>query len=292
MADAKMTTNPKPRTTLAAKPNPNATNSTAHGIITSFLHSIGLDTLGTWAWNRFKETGSIDLVKLEMEERPEYKTRFAGRLALRAAGIEMNEAQQFAWEQSAHDLMKQAGMPPGFYDQWQDFTHLISQGVSVSELSQRVNDAFLKVTNSPASVRAAMAEYYGAGSDSALAALALDTSKAAPVIMRQISASEAGGYLAQTGINIDKSLAERIAQATSYQEGAIQQGAQQIGAWNAQGVFDPRFGENGTDLNTGLAAGFERDQRAILKIQKEQEQRAASGQGSSTGTGGLGTAQH
>lgn len=268
-------------------------DKTAKGIITRMLHEWGLDALGNWAWLRFKQTGSVELLKMEMEERPEYKARFAGRLALRQQGIEMTEAEQIQYERAAHDLMRQAGMPKGFYDSWHDFTTIISAGVSVAELSQRVNDAFLKVTMSPPSIRNAMAEYYGAGSDSALAALALDTSKAAPAIMRQIGAAEAGGFLAQQGVHIQKSLAERIAAATSFQEGAIQQGAQQVGEWNAQGLFNARFGDESTPtVETGVNAAFEQSQAELRKLQQEQEQRAASGQGSGLGPSGLGVAQH
>lgn len=272
-------------------PSNAAQDKTAKGIITNMLHEWGLDALGEWAWKRFKETGSVDLLKMEMEDRAEYKARFAGRLALRAKGVQMSEAEQIAYERSAHDLMRQAGMPAGFYNQWQDYTGLIANGVSVAELSQRVNDAFLKVTMSPPAVRAAMAEYYGAGSDSALAALALDTSKAAPAIMRQIGVGEAGGFLKQQNINIDKTLAESIAAATGYQSQLIQQGAVQVGEWNAKGVFNARFGEDGTTLTEGLDAGFGSDQQALVDLQRQQEQRAASGQGSGTGPGGLGVAQ-
>lgn len=268
-----------------------AQDKTAKGIITNMLHDWGLDALGEWAWRRWKETGSVDLLKMEMEDRPEYKARFAGRLALRDKGVQMSEAEQISYERSAHDLMRQAGMPPGFYNQWQDYTDVIANGVSVAELSQRVNDAFLKVTMAPPAVRDAMAEYYGAGSDSALAALALDTSKAAPVIMRQIAVAEAGGFLAQQNVQIGRTLAEKAAEATGYQEGLIHQGAQQVGEWNAQGVFNARFGEDGTDIATGLDAGFSQDAQAMRDIQRQQEQRAASGQGSGTGTGGLGAAQ-
>lgn len=275
----------------APKPGMTAGDKTARGIIEAYLHGFGLDMLGDWAWKRFKQTGSIDLVKMEMESRPEYKQRFAARLALRDQGIQMTEAEQIAYERSAHDLMKQAGMPPGFYDNWHDFTNIIASGVSVAELSQRVNDAFLKVTSAPPAIRSAMAEYYGAGSDSALAALALDTSKAAPVIMRQIGAAEAGGYLAQQGVHVTRQIAEGLAAATGSQDSAIIQGAQTVGQWNAQGVFDPRFGEAGTALDTGLQAGFSNNQPDLLEIQRQQEQRAASGQGSSTGSAGLGHQQ-
>lgn len=270
-----------------------ATEKSVLGILKSMLHELGLDSLASWAWTRYKQTGSIDLVKLEMEDRPEYKRRFAGRLALREQGIQMTEAEQIAYEKSAHDLMRQAGMPASFYNTYSDFTNLIGGGISITELSSRINDAFIKVSQAPPEVRAAMAEYYGAGSDSALAAFVLDQTKAAPAIMRQITAAETGGFLAQQGIAATKTLAERLANAAGYDESKIAQSAQQVGQWNATGVFQARFGEdNAATLDTGMEATFAGDQRDLAEIQRQQDQRAASGAGSSLGPGGLGTAQH
>jgi len=131
-------------------------NQTAQGMIRAMLHEWGLDALANWAWTRFKQTDSIDLVKLEMEDRPEYRTRFAGRLARLAQGFEMTEAEQIAYEKSGAELMRQAGMPGTFYNNWHDFTNLIANGVSISELGTRINDAYLAVAQAPQAVKQAM----------------------------------------------------------------------------------------------------------------------------------------
>jgi hypothetical protein len=273
-------------------------NQTAQGMIRAMLHEWGLDGLANWAWQRFKETNSMDVVKLEMEDRPEYKARFAGRLARVAQGFEMTEAEQLGYENSASALMQQAGMPPGFYDNWHDFTNLIAGGVSIAELGQRVNDAYMTVAQAPPQVRQAMYEYYGVRGDAALAAMALDAKKAAPAIMNQVGAAEVGGYLAQQHVKVTRDIAEMATQAVDNQQSAIKSASQQVGQWQSQTEFNKRFGEAGVDVNTGVNAAFMGDQVAAEKISKQQQQRAASMQGGEHfdpnrfGAGGLGEAQH
>jgi hypothetical protein len=253
--------------------------------------------LANWAWNRFKETNSMDLVHLEMEDQPLYKQRFAGRLAQVSQGFEMTEAQQLAYEQQAHDLMRQAGMPDTFYNNWHDFTNLIAQGVSLSELGTRVNDAYMAVAQAPQAIKDAMYEYYGVKGDSALAAMALDAKKAAPAIMHQIGAAEVGGYLAQQQVQVSKRVSELVATQQQNQAPAIKQGAEQIGQWQSQGIFDQRFGEAsiGTAATTGVAAGLLSDAKATQKMSEQADQRAASMQGAEHfdpnryGAGGLGS---
>jgi hypothetical protein len=139
-----------------------------------------------------------------------------------------------------------------------------------------------------------MYEYYGVKGDSALAALALDSKKAAPAIMHQIGAAEVGGYLAQQGIKVSRDIAESAATATQNQLAAIKQGAEQVGIWGAQGQFNKRFGEAGISADEGVAAALEGRQEAAQKIQEQVDQRTASMQGAEHfdpnkfGAGGLG----
>src|SRR5215472_12725527 len=99
---------------MAAKAALTGADASAQAIINDYLGQIGLQALGNWAWQQYKQNNSADLTKLLITERPEYKARFAGMLQLRANGGQMTEAQQLAWEQQAHDLMQAAGMPKGF----------------------------------------------------------------------------------------------------------------------------------------------------------------------------------
>jgi hypothetical protein len=176
--------------------------------------------------------------------------------------------------------MRAAGLPAQFYDNWSDFSDIIAKGVSVSELGQRVNDAYARVAQAPPEIRQLMGDYYGPYSDGALAALVLDANKALPLINQEVAAAETGGYLARQNINVAKGMAESFARAAGFDNARIQQGAQVVGKMQAQGLFDARFGEQDpTNVETGLEAGFAGDQTAQRRIEQEQEARAASLQG-------------
>lgn len=251
----------------------------ARAIITQALQAWDLERLADWAWQRYKETNSIDLVMLEMEDRKEYQDRFAGRLALRELGFQMSEAEQLAWENQARATMRAAGMPESFYDSWQDFQPLISTGMSNVELADRVNDAFVAVTQAPPEVRQTFAEFYGPDSDSAIAALVLDADTALPLIQRQVAASEAGGFIRQQGYRITQSLAEAIALAGNPAD--FRQGAQKLGQIGASGLFGSLWGETNTATVDQAARAFlAHDSQAEWEMQRAMDTRAATSQGS------------
>jgi hypothetical protein len=273
-----------------------AAQQSAKGYLDAQLHAWGLDTLADFAWNSYKKSGSTDIAMLDIEGTSQYKERFAGKLSLNAKGIEMSEGEQLAWESQAQGLMRAAGMPSGFYDNWQDFSKLIQSGISVTELGERVNNAFAAVSQAPQAVRDAFAQFYGDKGDNALASMALDTTVALPIIQRHVAAAEAGGFLAQQNFQVTKTIAEQIAEATGNSLQAIQSGSQQIGKLTAAGIDQSRFNENAPDQNAFIGAAFEGDQAAQAEIQRTIDTRQASTSGgeqidsSRYGAAGLGEA--
>jgi hypothetical protein len=195
--------------------------------------------------------------------------------------------------------MQAAGMPVGFYDKWQDFSKLIGSGVSISELGQRVNDAFARAQMETPEVKAALGEWYGAKTDQALAAMALDSKVALPIIQHQIAAAEAGGFLTQQGFHITQTLAERIATATANSQQQIKSGAEQIGQWNAGHLFTANINEQGIPtFEQGVEAAFEGNQQAQADVERTAAFRQAATAGgeavdtSRYGGAGLGEASN
>lgn len=265
--------------------DPVTKDSNAKAVINAALKDWNLQGLADWAWQRYKETDSIDLVMLEMQERPEYQKRFAGRLGVVAHGFQMTEAEQLAWENQARATFRAAGMPSTFYDSWEDFQPLIASGMSPVELGQRVNDAFVKVTQQAPEIRRAFAEYYGPNSDAAIASMILDEKKALPVIQEQVAAAQAGGYIRQQGYAITRSLAEQIALANGNDASRFQQGAEQLGTFGHQGLFNPLWGETNTaSVETAAKALLGHDSQAELDLQRAMDLRAATTKGSSDQT--------
>lgn len=272
------------------------TQQSAKGYLEAQLHAWGLDTLADFAWNSYKKSGSTDIAMLDIEGTQQYKDRFAGKLALNSRGIEMSEGEQLAWESQAQGLMRAAGMPVGFYDTPADFSKLIGSGMSVTELGERINNAYAEVSNAPQAVRDAFGQFYGVKGDTALAAMALDTSTALPIIQRHVAAAEAGGYLSQQNFQVTKSIAEQIAEATSNNLQAIQAGSQAIGKLTAAGIDQARFDETAPDKNAFIQAEFANNEAAQAEIQRTVDTRQASTSGgeaidsSRYGAAGLGEA--
>lgn len=258
-------------------------DNSAKAIIDTYLDSIGLGGLGDWAWQRYLDTGSTDLTMLELRQRPEYKQRFAGKLMLAEKGRTITEAEQIQYEQQAAGLMRAAGFPPSFYDQPSDFMNLVGNDVSLSELGSRINDAYVRVINMPTAVRSTFAEWYGAGSDAALATLALDYNKALPSILHTVASGEVGGELARQGMVISRDLAEEVSKTTA-DTAAIRAAAGQVGGLYASGLFGERQGEQDLSVEAGVRAAFSNDQAFQRDVQRRIQERQATTKGNAEST--------
>ncbi len=64
----------------------------AKAVLEQALGMYGLSSLAEWAWSRYLETGSTDLVFLELRQQSAYKARFPAMAALAARGQAISEA--------------------------------------------------------------------------------------------------------------------------------------------------------------------------------------------------------
>jgi hypothetical protein len=129
-------------------------------------------------------------------------------------------------EQTYRDIMTEAGLPTGFYDNQDDFTKLISNSISASELTSRVNIAKQALQNADQATVDALKNYYG-WTTSDLTAYLLDSEKAFNLVDSRFkytteqakeiygsaeiggAAQRAGGSLNAGGM-ADKAFAEEI----------------------------------------------------------------------------------
>lgn len=182
----------------------------AKGVIDGFLGQYGLKSLGDWAWGRFLAGVPVSEIMVELRSRPEYKARFPAMDALAQKGRAMSEAEYIAYERQAAGLFRIAGLPAGFYDSPKDFSNLISNEVSLNELSARVQTAYTSVAMAPQEVKDAFSKFYGPGSDAALAAYMLDPTRALPLIEQQISAAQFSGIGTRFNYDLTKQQAENL----------------------------------------------------------------------------------
>lgn len=211
-----------PAPTPPASQTPGIGNQTddpsAKAILMDTLGRYGLASLGDFAWREYLAGVPIEQILLDIRETPEYKKRFPAMWGLAADGRAMSEAEYINYEQSAMSLFKAAGLPPGFYDQPDDFTGFLLNDIALPELEERVNMARVAVYNSDLPTLQAIEEYYNVAGDPAnmigdLTAFFLDETRAMPLIQQQFIAAQTAGAAARSGYgSLSRSEAERLAQ--------------------------------------------------------------------------------
>lgn len=183
-----------------------------------------------------------------------YKTRFAANEVIRkrmADGTGMagdkilNPAEYIAVEEGYRNIMQNAGLPAGFYDNPNDFTNLIGNKIDTAELKSRVNIAADALQKADQQTKDALRSYYGL-SDKDMVAYLLDADKAFKLIEgrqaftlstadaeKQYGAAQIGGAALRAGQEASKGLSEEIYAADKGKdaEGAFQSAAQQQQAY-------------------------------------------------------------
>lgn len=123
-------------------------------------------------------------IMLELRKTKAYNDRFTGMADLIKRGQAISEAEYIAQERAYGNVMRQWGLPTGFYDDPTDFGRHIANGVSVKELDDRIRSAktFLDRDADPYYKSALQAMGIDTGS---MLAYVLDGDRAQAVIARQ-----------------------------------------------------------------------------------------------------------
>jgi len=250
----------------------------ASQIITTRLADYGLESLGGFVSNLVFTEGVVDtnIIMGRLRATPEYKQRFAGNEQRRKAGLNvLSESEYVALENSYRQLMRQSGLPTGFYDSNDDFTALIASDVSVGELSERVNQGFEAVMNADPEVVSEMRRLYNIG-DGELAAYFLDPERATPTLLRQArSAQIAGTFVQQADMQLTQAQALQLEAAGVSPEQA-RAGAQVI--TGAQELFAALPGQTGEAITQEeqIAGVFGTSAAAQQRIRRRTRERQAA----------------
>jgi hypothetical protein len=192
--------------------------------LTALFKSYGLASLAGDIVNFVREGYSPDAVALQLQETPEYKKRFAGNAAREKKGLPvLSPADYLAVESSYKQIMNQAGLPPRFYDQPNDFANWIGNDVSPTEIQSRVQSAQALIESADAGVRAQFEKYYTRGE---MVAYALDRKRTAEILERQVRAAQIGDALEDQALSARRNTAERLAEAGLDAQAARQGGAE------------------------------------------------------------------
>jgi hypothetical protein len=182
----------------------------ANAILRDVLATYGLESMMDWAMDALARGLSETEVLQELRQRPEFKVRFPAIEAREKLGMPaISPAEYVEYERRVAQIMRDAGMPPDFYDRPDDFTRLLVADKSAAEVQAIVQDGYLRVQTAPAEVRDVFADWFGAAGDSALAAFFLDPDRAHPTIMRIANEAIFGGTGRRFGVNVSEPTAQR-----------------------------------------------------------------------------------
>lgn len=249
------------------------------------LDQVGLGSLGGVVQGLIA-SGMTDSnqLQLELQNTNEWKTRFAGNEALRQAGLGvLSVGEYLSVERTYAQVMRNFGLPEGFYDDPSDFAKYIGSSISPAELHQRVSAwADLAQREDPA-IKAQL-RAMGIG-DGELTAYMMDPDRAAPLIQKTYQQALVGGAARRQGL--DASSAGRLV-GLGITEREAMQGFGIIGesladAQRLGSIYGDSIGQS--DLEAEV---FENDGAAVKKRKRLASRERAAFQGSSgVGQGSL-----
>ena len=180
---------------------PSAEQQSAWAYMQQLLDQVGLGSLGGVVQNLISQ-GMTDAnqLQLELQNTNEWKTRFAGNETLRANGLPvLSVAEYLSTERSYAQIMKNYGLPSGFYDDPSDFAQFMGNSVSARELEQRVS-AWADLANREDPAIKEQLRAMGI-SDGDLIAYMMDPGRAAPLIQKTYQQALLGGAARRQGLD-------------------------------------------------------------------------------------------
>lgn len=277
----------------------------ARAIIMATLGEYGLESLAEWAWNEFKAGSPIEQIMLEIRNRPEYEARFPGLKPLRSKGRAISEREYIGIERTITQVFQANGLPLEVFGTRDFIGRIIANETSPAEVADRVGllEADIgRFTADPGVQQEleAFERFYGVRPTFGdLAALALNTDEALPVLQRKFTAVRNERAAGRAGYgDLTRTEAERLADLGVNE----QQATEGFGALAAtREVFDILPGLEGSEERISreeqLGAAFEGNTLARQRIERKRRQRQAQFQGgggfagSQSGFGGLGSSR-
>lgn len=179
----------------------------AYIALKTLFDSYGLGTLAPKILEYVQQGYGADTITILLQRTDEYKKRFAGNEARRAAGLPVLAPSEYLATESAYrQIMRNAGLPEGFYDNPNDFTNFISNDVSPTELKTRVDIANLATVNADAATKQALQQMGISGSS--ITAYFLDPERATSLIQKEMGTAQIGAAALRNKLEFNQSRAQ------------------------------------------------------------------------------------
>ncbi len=266
------------------------TERDAYLAINALFKNYGLESLAGKIYDYVKNGYSADTISVLLQDTKEYKTRFAGNEARKAAGLPvLSPGEYLATEASYKQIMQSAGLPIGFYDSPTDFSSWIGKNVSPSEIQTRVDLASQATVLSNPAYRKALNKM--GISDNELTAYFLDQNRALPILQKSAATAAVGAEAIKQGLTFDTAYAEQLALSGISADEARQgysQIASELDTFRALGsIYGEQYGQREAEQATfeGTASALQKKSRLLSA---ERGQFAGSTGGARAGLGQAG----
>jgi hypothetical protein len=253
------------------------------GLLNQYDLSALADTLKSLIVSGVTDSNELTLA---LQGTDAWKTRFAGNEMLKKAGVPvLSVAQYLSTEQSYAQVMKNYGLPKGFYDDHADFANFIGNNVSANELQQRVSMYADVAKREDPSVTAQLASMGMSQGD--LLAYVMDPTRAEPIIQQKYSTALLGGAARRNGLVADNADLAHLSDL-GISEQQANQGFGQIGQdLPSLHTLGDIYGLN-YDLHSAEADVFENNAQAgNVRKRLASQERGAFGGSAGTAQGSL-----
>lgn len=237
----------------------------AYMALNSLFSQYGLGSLAGKIYDFVKNGYGADTISILLQDTPEYKKRFAANAARTTAGMSvLSPAEYISVENSYRQIMRQSGLPEGFYDTNDDFTSFIAGDMSPTELQGRVDLATQATTLANPAFKAALQQM--GLSQGELAAYFLDQDRALPILQKSAATAAIGAEALQRGLAFDQANAQDLATMGVSREQAAQGYAKIADEFSDLGTLGQIYGGGWTQRQAeddafvgGTAASKQRD---------------------------------
>lgn len=254
-----------------------SSQQSAFDYMSSLLANYGLgDLAGTLKTLILNGTTDPDELQLQLQQTDAWKTRFAGNEMLRQKGLPvLSVADYLSTERSYAQVMKNYGLPSGFYDDPADFAQWIGNSVSPNEVNQRAQMySDLANREDPAVQNQLLSMGLSKGD---LLAYMMDPTRAQPLLQHKYQTALIGAAARDTGLvssNPDLLAEQGITEAQA--RSGFGQIAQQLPTLSKLGdIYNDQIGESDLEAST-----FEGDAAAQQKQNRLASQERAAFNGS------------
>lgn len=181
----------------------------AYQALKLMFQDYGLGSLAPKILEYVQQGYGADTISILLQRTDEYKRRFAANEARRAAGMSVLSPQEYIQTENAYrQIMRNAGLPSGFYDSQDDFTNFLSKDVSPTELKARVDVAATATVNADPFTKAALSQMGIGGSE--VTAYFLDPTRAMPIIQKAAATAQIGGAALRNNLEFNQQRVENL----------------------------------------------------------------------------------